>query len=268
MAAAASLNGLVAGVGLRHVFGCRSRMLAMVRRAHPQSVGFGLQRPILNDSDSGARQPHASLALLNHMRELVADQLVPSKAVGPILSRRKVEVVARGERQGADASRLRADMNPDLRKIGSERGLHLGQQDRRQGNPAAPRKADSSWVDRKNAVAAVVAGRAGGPARGRRARRNASLQLAARSRYSRAPTAQAIVPRPCSRHGRRVSRAERTDSDRKKTWISRRSLTTRSFKRNMLAIHITKTMVGDRPEIMSALVQAFWCKHVAVRACP
>jgi hypothetical protein len=199
----------------------------MVRRAHPQSVGFGLQRPVLHDSDSGARQPNASLALLNHMRELVADQLVPAKAVGPILSRREIEVVARGEGQGADASGLRADMNPDPRKVGSERGLHLGQQDRRQGNSAAPRKADSSRVDREIAIAAVVARRSGSP-RGRRARRNESLYAGGPgSEYEwRSPHSNWAMPsrqdrcRPCLDRGE-ASRAESTEFGIEKKTLDR-----------------------------------------------
>jgi hypothetical protein len=90
----------------------------------------------------------AALALLDDVRELVADQLHARRRVRIVGAGGEVEIVAGGEGIGADAGRLiAARVDADRREVGAELTLQLGAQRGRQAT------AGRGWI---------VAGGAGG----------------------------------------------------------------------------------------------------------
>ena len=113
-----------------------------------QPVRLRLQRPVLHHRHASAhRVAHASLALLHHMRQLVAEQLPALHGVRLEAPGREIDVGAHGERDRADPLRLRADMHPHGGEIRPQRRLHLAAHAIRKGSPATTCQPEPRRID-------------------------------------------------------------------------------------------------------------------------
>jgi hypothetical protein len=71
------------------------------------------------------RVRHPASALLEHVGQLVTEQLLALGRLGIVLARREVQVSAVGEGQSADRGRFVTDVDADVGEAGVEEPLHL-----------------------------------------------------------------------------------------------------------------------------------------------
>jgi hypothetical protein len=114
-------------------------------RAHP--VGFGLKHPVLHHRDPAAGCADATLALLDHVGELMAQELLALYRSGLVAARGEVDVVAHGEGNRADSRCLGPGVHPDRGEVCPERGLHLGEHGLGKRLTAAVGEAELDGVD-------------------------------------------------------------------------------------------------------------------------
>jgi len=115
-------RGGVCRVGIAMLLRWRS-----ARGLRAELVGFVLERRIgvrRRTSDLGVHG-HATLRLLDHVRELVAEQLQALRAGGIVGARREEQVGAARERARADRLGVRAGVDAHRGEVAAERGLHL-----------------------------------------------------------------------------------------------------------------------------------------------
>jgi hypothetical protein len=116
------------------------------KTAHP--LRLRLQRAVLHHREAAAeRIAHAAGALLHHMGELVAEQLLAPRGLRLEAARRVIDVGAQGEGDGADALGLWADMDADGGKVGAEGCPFLAAHRVRQWPAAAGGEAEAAGID-------------------------------------------------------------------------------------------------------------------------
>src|SRR5688572_10518481 len=92
--------------------------------SHPLRLGF--HRVVLHDRDTGTEWiAHAARALLQDVRELVAEDLLALRRGGVVLAGCEMDVGALGECESADGRCLRTDVDADVGEARAEERLHL-----------------------------------------------------------------------------------------------------------------------------------------------
>jgi hypothetical protein len=98
----------------------------MRRRAMAHAIGFGLQGVIVHNCDAGPeRILHTSRALLQHMRELVSEELLSPRGVRIVLAGREENVRAVCEGTRPDGTGFGSHVDANGGKIGAECRLHF-----------------------------------------------------------------------------------------------------------------------------------------------
>jgi len=99
-----------------------------MQRGHPsQPVGFGLKGLVLDNGNSVVKGVGDSAgALLDNVREFVAEKELAVRGVRVVLARREVQIGAPGKGDGANRGSLGTYVDPDVGEVCAERGFHLG----------------------------------------------------------------------------------------------------------------------------------------------
>ena len=151
------------------IFGCSCD--PMRGGALAEAVGFGFERPVLDDGDARPhRVAHPALALLHHMGQFVAEQLLARRGVRLKPARREIDVRTEGEGDRPDPLRLRPDMHPHRGEIGAERRFHPAAHRIRQGPAAAIGQTELGRIDRERTARPMRLHHRWTPGKGRRRR--------------------------------------------------------------------------------------------------
>lgn len=98
----------------------------MHRRLHSHPVRLCFQGVVLHYGSTVPKWvPHPACALLQNVRQFVAQKLLPVNAVRIVITGRKVDVRTPGECDCSNRSYFRANVNADVRKIRSHGRFHL-----------------------------------------------------------------------------------------------------------------------------------------------
>jgi hypothetical protein len=190
----------------------------MASGARTSLVRLALQRRVVVDRPTlrlvGRR--HAPLRLLHHVGELVAEQLLTSKAVGLVLARCEMEIGPLRVGERADRLRLRPRVDAHGGEVGPQRLLHLrlhpGRHPLTRRRRGSRRACDrrwrglASWVRRRGLDRSTRRG--SHQALGQR-----PLTRRPRGTVLRAPGAAGVLPTSIQAHGMALPPPARIDHD-------------------------------------------------------